>query len=692
MKKKILTCGIAFVMLFSVMGGGCSEKKGQEEKNELIWTNYQETTYAYVSDMYYYSIPTVQDEQGTTYEVFVDVTEENGKEVDYFGGFFTVQEPKEYKITYSVDDGEDVYSKVTTVIGIEKAKYQLADASDVIFTVGEEINLNGMVNASVEGEVCYSVKKGEETVAVTDSTFTATQVGVYTVEATMDKQPTYSFELYVVEAAQRPYADGMILDGTSAQDIRVNTSHDDYSAAVTFDESVKYDSASNGSYKIKAKTEGKLAKTKTLGFGLQPAYNKEYYQALQSKGYQYVAIRYMVQASAVSGTASFQYANASNTNRCAMGIYYDGGKIVDNPNTYAFWWNENLTYVPVGSWAEMLLDIDLFTSLYADQEISLFRFTVNGANADKGIEGSSLDVTMYIDNVYAVKGEAITAETQVVNKGEQVDLSNMLIDKVYLNGKETSVSQNKLSVDEYGLYEVAMIDRTVYGIPKQPITAKGSVVSYETSSFSAQHKTTVSTYTKFISSSNNGEITLSSNQASTTTSVFAATYSINPIGDKAYYEALRDSGKNYITYTYTMRYDGELISPYSAGDSATKIQRNALTSSAYQHYNTVGLPDSERTVKAYAYHYTDASGNVKNTADKGSGKYFVEMVGADCKDGTAWKAYTISIAIDDFIALYNADQMNILTLGFTFRTKENVSYSVTFGKMQATTQACVFDA
>lgn len=689
MKKIFLATLLSFITAFSAFGTGCDK----EEKNELIWTGYEEKVEAYVADIYYCEFPTVQDTLGNTYEVFATVKDETGQEVDSLGGFFLVEKEEEYKIIYSVDDGIATHSKITTLLGIEKAKYGLNDASNIIFSVNEKIDLSSMVYSSKQGEIAFSVRKGTEMVALEGDTFTPTQVGVYTVEAKMEKQPSFSFELFVVEKSARPYADGMVLDGTSAQDIQVNTSFEDYSATISFDETKKYDAKSNGSYKIKASTIGKLKESKTLSFNLSPAYNLEYYKKLESDGYEYIAIRYMVEKNDTTGTARLIYANGTEAGKVAM--YYDGRKVKDLSEATSIW-NDDFKRVPVGEWAEMLLDIKTFTSSYGEKDIALFKLSVNGegknSQTNEPIEGSSWDLTMYIDNIYAVKGEANTEEIQAVDKGTQIDLSNMDVDKVYFNGQKTPIIENKLSVDKYGLYEIVTIDRTVYGETKKPVMVKGSVVSFETASFSAEHKTVASTYKNFIVSETEGKITLASNEASTTTSVFSATYSIQPLGDIEYYKSLKQAGKNYITYTYTLSYVGDMISPYPAGDSETKIQRNALTSNSYQHYNTVGLPESDKQIKAYSYYYTNASGMVLNTANKASGKYFVELVGADCKDNGAWKEYTISISIDDFISLYNAEKMNILSLGFTYKTKEMIYYSVTFGKMQATTQPCVFEA
>ncbi len=667
-------------MAFSTLAVACDR---DEESNELIWSNYVETEYAYVSDMYYYNVPTVKDEQGTNYEVFVDVTQKSGEEVDYFGGFFAIEKPTEYSVVYTVDDGQKEYSKTTTVFGIEKAKYALADASNVIFTVGEEINLDGMLGASVDGEVVYSVKKGEETVEIENNAFTPTQAGTYTVQATMDKQPTHTFKLYVYDKSQRYLADGMILDGTSAQDIQVNA-HNDYSASISFDENVKYDSASNGSYKIKATTNGKLKDTKTLSFNILPVYANTYYQALKNKGYEYIAVRYMVEKSDTSGTGRLIYGSGTEARKLAM--YYDGNKVKDMSEATSIW-NTDFNRVPVGEWAEMLFDIETFTSSYKDENLLLFKLSVNGegvnSTTQEKIEGSSWDLTMYIDNIYAVKDEATNEEIQVVDKGQQVDLSDIKVDKVYWNEQEISVVDNKLSVGEYGLYEVAMIDRTSYGIAKKPITAKGSktVMAYTEKNFSARHGNTASSVADFTVENVSNAIKITADDSVWNANTWQrVTYTVKPFGNIGYYEKLKENGCAYITYEYTLNYDTNTLV------SSTDMYRAALTKNKLSHYNADGL----NAETAATHQWKKVSDNTTgDTSTKTSNKYFQSTSYADSQ----WKGETfiISVSIDDFIKFYNHNEMNILTLYFS-KPQPNMSYTVTFGKIQATTNACVFDA
>lgn len=683
MKKRFLTCAIATVMAFSMLSVSCGDGK-EENTHVLTWENYSETEYAYVSEIYYYDVPKVQDEAGTSYEVFVEVADKDGKEVDNFGGFFLVEKPEEYKVTYSVDDGKDVYSKTTTVVGIEKAAYELANA-ELIYSVNDVVSLDGKVKASQSGDIIYSVTKGEKSVPLENNSFKATETGVYTVHAQMDKQPTYSFDLYVVSANERPYADGLILDGANSDDIVASTSFEDFSASISFDESKKYDSMSNGSYKIEAKTTGTVevdgvtrrgvAAGREVEFSLKPAYSSVYYKALERAGYKYVAIRYMIEKSEIglNDTTRFDYISGSGKDE--MAIYYDGRRVVNKTEengaaTYTFWQN-NLQTVPNGAWAEMLLDISKFTTYYADTNMTLFRLVVN--------KNCSWDLTMYIDNVYAVKEEVVsTTSPMVVDKGTTVDLSTLSADTamknpistVTLDGTQISVSDNKLKVDDCGVYSIEKTDRTMYGGVKQEIVTKGTIVSYATPNFSAKHNTDTSSFvvtqdpeTKNITIGGAGKIDAAWRRT---------TYTVKTLGDKAYYEDLQASGFNYITYEFTL--NGNIA---ISGD----IYRLGLTSTKAPHWNSLTADNS-----GYSMRLLEGGSSIYDTGAKASGNKYL-----DSQSGETWrgKTWIISIHIADFINLYNDTGMNILTLQFVNANAE-LDYSVTFGRIQATKEACKF--
>ncbi len=690
MKKRILTCVVSFIMLFSMTGVACDRTNGA---NELVWKNYFESAEAYVSEIYYYSIPEVIDRSGTTYEVFVDVADESGKEVDSFGGFFLVEKAEEYKITYSIDNGANIYSKVTKVVGIEKAKYELSSA-DLIFGLNEVIDLDGKVSSTVTGDIVYSAKKGEESIAIVDNSFTATETGVYTIQAKIAKQPTYSFDIFVVDRAEYPYADGMVLDGVDKTDIVLGTTFDDLTAEVSFDETKKYDSQSNGSYKIQTKTTGTfksdgqtkkgVAETRSLDFSLKPAYSSSYYKALQKNGYEYIAIRYMIEKSEYDGTTRFDYISGSGKD--AMALYYNGSKVVDKSEatgsaSYTYW-NYQLAKVPNGGWAEMLLDIDKFATYYTDEEISLFQIIVNA--------NSYWDMTMYIDNIYAVKGEArSTTATNVVDKGAEVDLSSLAsgagmkneIRSIAFDGEIISVPDATLKIENYGLYSVDITDRTMYGSVKQEIIAKGSVLSYAPSNFSATHGTANGSMANF-SAEKVGEnaMKISPNVVGTMDANWTrTTYTVKPLGGVEYYQQLKNEGYQYITYEYTLDY-GE----YSMR-SGTSVYRAALTKNKIPHYNSDGLKADTAATHQWLCVNDNTSGD---TSTKTSNIYFQATSYAD----TLWnkKTFIVSVSIDDFIKFYDANGINILTLYFSLAQPE-MDYSVTFGRMFPTKAVCTFE-
>ena len=684
MKKKFLTCVLALFMLFSALGSGCS--KEENTTNELIWNNYVESVDAYVSDIYYYTVPEVKDQNGNVYEVSVDVRDQKDDEVDFFGGFFLVENAEQYKISYSVDDGKNVTTKVTTVIGIEKAKYEIT-TTDLIFAVNEKVNLEGIVEASNGQQVSYSVKMGDTSISVSENGFTPTETGVYNVLAKADKQPTYSFDIYVVDAEDRAYADGVILDGTAVSDFKI-TSSDNFQTDITFTDSVKYDSQSNGSYKICAKTTPS-ENIRTASFSIKPTYSSDYYKLLQKNGYKYVAIRFMIDSYSYEGTTRMDYISSSGSDE--MAIYYDGEKIVDKRDdtaSYTFWQNQ-LDKTPKGAWAEMLLDITKFTTYYNDQELSLFQFVVNGDKVEKG--NSSCDITMYIDNIYVVKDELkLNDSTKIVELNTQIDLSEEFIGTdlknpirtVLFDGEEFDFTEEKFTVDAYGLYSVVVTERTKYGSVKKDIFPKGAVVSYAKSSFSAVHGTGLASDNGFevVKDNKNYQMTISPNTKCTISGNWhRTTYTVKSLGDVDYYEQLKSDGYAYITYEYVLDYGTYTLI------SGTDIYRATLTKSKIPHYNSDGLNKDTAATHKWLCVDDNTSGD---TSTKTQNIYFQSTSYADL----LWngKAFIISVSIDDFIRLYDEKGMNILTLYYKY-SQPNMEASVTFGKILATKNACSFD-
>ena len=711
MKKRVLTCLLACVTAFSFVGTSCDMPLlSKEEEKQIVWDNYEERTESYVSDLYYYKIPEVRDNKGNEYEVFVEVTDSNGEKVDSFGGFFQIEKAEEYKVTYTIDDGEKIYTKTTIVAGIEKAKYELTD-SELVFGLNETVNLEGKVVATTDGEMTYSVKKDGEKVALTDNTFVTAEEGIYAVEVSIPKQPSYSFNIFAVDEKEIPYAKGLILDGTDKQDFVVGETFEDFTTEVTFDESVKYDSQSNGSYKIVAKTpkmmevpitdkEGNVtgmenkravAEHRTVTFSIKPPYDSNYYKTLEKYGYEYVAIRYRLDELNYDGTARFNYISGAGANE--MLIYYDGEEVVRKSEThpdpdkkpnpsYTFWQSE-LDRTPRGGWAEMLLDIKKFTSYYEGGETPIFQFLVN--------KYSSLDITMYIDNIYAVKGEAISSsDMKIVEKGAEVDLSELSADTglaepistITFDNEFLTVTDGKLKVENYGLYSIAITDRQMYGSVKQDIIANGSIVSYSPTNFSVKHGNANSSVSNFkaMKGDSANEMVISSDGVGKVNKAWQrTTYTVKTLGDKAYYEQLKADGYRYITYEYTLDY----------GDYAmianTSVYRAALTKNKIPHYNSGGLNADTAATHQWLCVNDNTSGD---TATKTSNKYFQST----SYPNELWnkKTFIISVSIDDFIKFYNADGMNILTLYFSAAQPE-MDYSVTFGRIFPTKEACKFE-
>ena len=504
--------------------------------------------------------------------------------------------------------------------------------------------------------------------------------------STADKDETGFKGAFVANEFTVSSPEGYVLDGTAVSDIQVATVYEDYTATISFDNDIKYDGASNGSYKIEAKTnmEGGLEALETLSFNLKPVYRSGYYQKLQDlqeNGYTHIAIRYMMEKFDYSGTVRFNYISSSGTHE--MAIYYDGSKIVNkSPNnttpngSYTFWQSE-MSRVPTGAWAEMLLDITKFTDTYNDEAMSLFHLVVNSS--------SSLDMVMYIDNIYAIKGEATATQATSIKKiNDEVDLSTLTADTgitnaiftTELDGQTVAVADNKLKIAEYGVYSVDIKDRTLYGSIQQDFMAQGTVMSYVAENFSAKNvKNGEGAATTYGGVLTNGNMVVSCEQGSVTDTSMT-TYAVQTVGDAAYYTALQQAGYNYITYEYTPTYvgltggtDNMAAFGFVLGDNA---HRNNMLNSSFEY--TYTLNGGTETTVAYSSSYAYCL-RTSYPMTNWSGKKFI-----------------VSIPIQTVIDNYETtgSKFRILALWFS-RANEEISYSVEFGKIRATANPCDFD-
>ncbi len=505
--------------------------------------------------------------------------------------------------------------------------------------------------------------------------------------STADKDETGFKGAFVANEFAVSSPEGYVLDGTDASDIQVATVYEDYTATISFDNDVKYDGASNGSYKIEAKTntEGGLEALETLSFNLKPVYRSGYYQKLQElqeNGYTHIAIRYMMEKFDYSGTVRFNYISSSGEDE--MAIYYDGSKIVNkSPNnttpngSYTFWQSE-MSRVPTGAWAEMVLDITKFTDTYKDEAMSLFHLVVNSS--------SSLDMVMYIDNIYAVKGEATATQATSIKKiNDEVDLSTLTADTgitnaiftAELDGQTVAVADNKLKIAEYGVYSVDIKDRTLYGSIQQDFMAQGTVASFVSKNFAAKHiinssgATTNYTPTKTA----DGKIVLSSDGAGKVTGVSMTTYAVQTVGDAAYYTALQTAGYKYITYEYTPTFTGVA--------EAYDIYTYGLVTGDNKHANTMNG-------KSFEVSYKIGTTDVKTTTLHTSYGYRFNT----SYPQTNWSGKTIivSIPIQTVIANYETTGSNLRIMALYFsKAGTDIDYSVAFSQICATANPCVFD-
>lgn len=587
-------------------------------------------------------------------------------------------------ITFALEENVVVEEKLeegaATFIGEKYDVYTVDEFYTVnhlvtsVYSANTAVALDGKVTSATEQAVEYTVEDASGAdVAVEDNAFTPTAAGKYTVTA---KVGDYIGKTFTVEVANNAYADGLILDGTSAEDIAIsyeNNSYSEVEGLVSFDANKTYDSASNGSYKVEYKIkEGVEALTTgpvALNIGVKPAFSSEYYQALKDAGYNQIAVRMYLDVFEYTGTVRMFYVEdgvASN-----MYIYHGNEAIVKRESQKVFWGN-NIDPA-VGKWTELVLDIQKFIDNY-DEAVDVVVLSVN--------KNSHLNAVMYIDNVYAVKGLA-SAETtaQYVNSGTEIDCTATFasipnaIASVDLDGKAVAVSDNKFTADGYGLYTVKALSRTLYGSANQNVIVNGSVVSYQANNFYAKHIiNATSAATDYTATVADDKIAVSSNGAGKVSGVSMTTYKIDTLGDKAYYEALKAAEYNYITYEYTFMCTGTIPS--------VTMYRFALVTKDTGHSNNFSAGTS-----SFSYLYKEEGASAAtDTNEKTSGNKTLVSGSA-----SSWnnKKYIISIPIQTFIDNYSST-MRILALYFGAAAAE-LDYTVTFGNVRATASACVFD-
>lgn len=472
--------------------------------------------------------------------------------------------------------------------------------------------------------------------------------------------------------------EGYILDGTSASDLNFLNNKDGISASVSFDSNEKYDTKSNGSYVIELDTAKNVddslipvSGNKSFTFGINPAYRKAYYQSLSNNGYDYIAIRYKIAENTYSGTTRFDYAMAESS-VCAMGIYYNGEMVVDKGvnsgnKSYTFWGSSNLKQAPLNSWAEMILDIDMFINSCTDEGVDLFHLIV--------IDGSAWDLTMYIDNIYAVNGEAVD-ETKYVDEEFNVSADGIML-SLAKNG-ETIENSNVLN--DSGLYTLQAVKRNTYGVTENTYYVGTDIVAYDVASFYATNNkgsTGSAASDDFVIAKEENKIKITATENSKSSKAPNATgFRVKTLYDKAYFQSLLDRGYAYITYEF------KLESTATYGNST--MCRWAFSKYQMTHYNNEA---NTYGVSCFGQWWKRGNNSIEQndtTTPKSSHRTSYSdsyIINQDL---------IVSFSIEDYINNYT-DNHYMWIAGLWFNNGTAFDYSVTFGRIEATTQPCVFD-
>lgn len=572
---------------------------------------------------------------------------------------------------------------------LEKGSYKAVELSQLytsnheitdVYAVNKSVDLAGKVSAEF-GELTYTVKNSDgEPVSVVDNAFTPTEAGKYTVSAQVE---AYAPKTFTIETADNKYVDGLVFDGNTESEVSItNQMSSKYNMTASFENDVKYDADSNGSYKLEYSNVSGSASGgwNFMSVNVKPAFSKEYYSALKANGYTDVAIRFMIDTKDIVAESSGMYFfNEVQSNTSTMKLY-SNNKAIQNKTSFVFW---DYQWSDVGQWAEAVIGIDKFINFYNANEngmTELFIIVVSGSKA-------FTNLTVYLDNAYAVKG-AITEtlnepETVYQDKGTQFDMANLVaeqkdvITSATLDGNQIALADGKVQMNDYGVYSFKAQRRTAYGYVGENVITNGSIVSKTASNFSARHTTASnnSTYTGSLGA--NGNVVVSSGGAGKITGASMTTYVVKTLGDKSYYEALKAAGFGYVTYEYTFSYTGTI------GD-ACGVYRFGFTNMFTNHISNLTM---DATVFPYSYS-SNGGEKVSSTSSRNTKqqKYSTTSWGGT---GMKDKTITISIPIETYLNKYS-QEMKILSLYFSV-AMTTADYSVTFSKIAVTKNACVFD-
>ncbi len=554
MKKKISSIVLAGILSLSTLVS-CS--KPTQNEVSLEWLNYIESDVGYVYDYYSYVTPSVIDQNGEEYEVSVSVKDSADKPVDNMGSMFLISSESEYTITFTAYDGTKTHTKETKVQGVEKAVYTLLDPN-LIYEVGETVNLDGKVQATKEGEISYNVSKDGNAVALTNNTFVPTESGLYTVTAKLSQQPNYDFSLLIVEAGKYSSPNGLITDRADASAFSIETKNIDEDetlpltglSTLGYSETEKFAGVGNGSVKVSVNYPEGSAKFET-NISYKPEFPKSYYESLKNMGYRNVAIRLKI----VEGVDTIDYYGVYFGTKLEHVIINEIGQEKMKATDVALWSGPGWEFGKYG-WTEILIPMDYFLESYAEQ-MNLFSF-----RCSKGRWGS---VEIYIDNVYAVKpigGESSFAQVEL---GASLNLSDIAltdskdIDKKIVtatfNGANFKAQEENIFSNE-GVYKFIVRAQNRYGLVKieratfdvNEVVAKLNSTMGVSASIAKCNGLPDGNATEFAFDTNmpykgnSGTVKFTMKTRNMYSDIF-----VDPVHDKAYYEGLKADGYQYVT-------------------------------------------------------------------------------------------------------------------------------------------------
>lgn len=567
---------------------------------------------------------------GEYFKLTEDIAVAEEVSADTFAGSFT---QSDYKV-YNFDTLYTVNHKVTDV-----------------YSVNENVALTDKVTTEAFA-VNYTVADANgEAVAVNGNGFVPAAEGNYTVTAQAKNFPTSSF---TVEVANNPYANAIIWDGTDTSALTWALDKNAVKPEISFDSAKGFDAQSNGSLVMKMTPCTGWVYTK-----LNLQYSDEYYAQMIEDGYTSFAIRMMVEDGIETKPTedwsfqlweSYTLSNASLYGQDGT-LLRAGSKCVPlATNIYSF-----------GTWIEVVVPISELSNNQETNSLMGFKLFRNKPSSD---------YTVYVDNVYMVKDEALN-ERALTEKdlGCEVEVASLfsadtdleIVDQTLTqNGQSLTATDGKFTLSEQGYYGITARARNRYGLGKASVVTAISGDSVVVQDCLQADDIAVPTVYKVNTTTTNGTATVTHDGTYLMLQAIQQSLSYFNIAVKVsasieYYEYLKEQGFNYITV--------KVGSASSNGGGQVYMTAGNLKAT---HKNSMKNPNGE------LQYYKDGA----LTAHTG-------YLGSWTKN--VWVDREVSLSIDTFIEMCEAgeEMVNILTVGF-YSSSENQDVTLRFSGVYAT--------